>query len=388
MRMISLGVIVAALQTVAIADEATVVETHGIEIEVPKGWTFTNRGQIGELVPTKYKGRAIEIASVKTMPAPTKEAITALLAPEKLDIVRVGQLDRYGLKIVTVIGKVATKDKGVLDVDIVVLPVGTSATMLMSFIRSDQDPMLREANDKLLLSARVAGQKLSIVVTKPKNTALMAIPDGFENGMKVITTGFDGVFRFPRALPVKFEECGVINAFYSPTDHSIRLCHEFFDDTYKLFKKSGMADDKAMKLTRGTLGFAFFHEFGHALVGELGLPITGKGEDAADEIATILLSQAGEAGSEVALSGAAWFQTMSAQPGHKSPFWDEHSFNDQRVVSITCLLYGSNPTKYAPVMKMLKIPDQRLVRCQRDFADRLKAWNLLLEPHMRKATKK
>jgi len=387
MRIFSLGIIVATLQTVAIADEATVVETHGIEIEVPKGWAFNNKGPIGELVPTKYKGRAIEIGSAKTMPAPTKEAIEALLAPEKLDIVRVGQLDRYGLKVVTVVGKLATKDKGVVDVDIVVLPVGTGATMLMSFIRGDQDPMLREANDKLLLSARVAGPKLSIVVTKPK-TAIMAIPDGFEKGMKEITTGFDGVFRFPRALPVKFEECGKVNAYYSPTDHSIRLCHEFFDDTYKLFKKSGLADEKALKLTRGTLGFAFFHEFGHALVGELGLPITGKGEDAADEIATILLSQAGEAGSEIALSGAAWFEIMSADPGRKSPFWDEHSFNDQRVVSITCLLYGSNPTKYAPLMKTLKIPDQRLARCQHDFADRLKAWNVLLEPHMRKALKK
>jgi len=39
-------------------------------------------------------------------------------------------------------------------------------------------------------------------------------------------------------------------------------------------------------------------------------------------------------------------------------------------------------------MTDLKIPQARLNRCVRDYNDRLKAWNALLDPHARHAAKK
>ena len=44
--------------------------------------------------------------------------------------------------------------------------------------------------------------------------------------------------------------------------------------------------------------------------------------------------------------------------------------------------------KYAPTMKQMGIPDDRLARCKKDYADRYTAWNQLLEPFQRLPAKK
>ena len=43
------------------ADSTVSIETHGVEIEVPGGWSDTNKGDLTTLRPKLYKGRAIEV---------------------------------------------------------------------------------------------------------------------------------------------------------------------------------------------------------------------------------------------------------------------------------------------------------------------------------------
>jgi hypothetical protein len=377
-----------ALVAPAFADPLpTVIETHGIEIEVPTGWSVTNKGASTTIMPTKYKGRGIEIVEI-AKPL-TKELITEFMTAAKMENAKVGDGERDGNKIVAGTGTLDVKGKGKVDVDLLAVPNAKhNTTIMMSFIKGDSDPVLRKANDALLLSARLSGPKISLAVTKPAKKGLSGLPDELAASIGAKGTGLDGVFRFPRPLPIKVKECGVVNCFYSPSDHSITVCHEFWDDTLALFKKTGADDAKATELARGAVMFAFFHEFGHALVGEFGLPITGKGEDAADEIATIILGQAKEFGRKSAMAGAAWFAAMMADPNHHNIFWDEHSFDEQRVVSIMCLLYGSDQKQYEPAMESLKIPKSRLARCVRDYKDRFTAWNKLLDPHARHEQKK
>ncbi|MBA3540477.1 MAG: hypothetical protein H0T79_12780 [Deltaproteobacteria bacterium] len=53
-------------------------------------------------------------------------------------------------------------------------------------------------------------------------------------------------------------------------------------------------------------------------------------------------------------------------------------------VSITCLLYGADPARYAKLMAGQKIPPDRLAKCKRDYPLRKKAWDTMLAPHQRK----
>jgi len=375
--------LVAAWSTPARPEPApSLIETHGIEIEVPAGWSVTNKGTSTAIMPTRYKGRGIQVTEAA---APTtKEFIVAVAKAAKIDHATVQEGERNGAKVVSASGTIAVKDKGNVDVDLVAVTNRANHTVILtSYIKSDSDPALRDANDKLLRSAHLAGPKMTLVVEKPKTSGLAGYPPEVITVLGKMATTLDGLFRFPRPLPIKVGECGVVNAFYSAADHAIIMCHEFWDDTLARFKREKLDDATVAKLTQGTVMFAFFHELGHALVGELGLPITGKGEDAADEVATIFLGQAKEFGRVAAVSGAAWFQSMAAAPNHRNVFYDEHSFDEQRVVSIACLLYGSNQQTYGAWLDSMKIPAKRKARCVRDYNDRLKAWNSLIEPHMR-----
>ncbi|MEO8550918.1 MAG: DUF4344 domain-containing metallopeptidase [Kofleriaceae bacterium] len=387
MRTLVTSLLLAALAAPALAGPLpTVVETHGIEIEVPTSWAVVNKGKATTIAPAKFKGRGIEVTDVPN--ALTQDLVKVFLEAAHVTGATFKEGQRDGAPVIAATGKMELKDKTQLDVDVLAVPNANKGTsIIVSFIKGDADPVLRDANTKLLLSTRIAGPKMTLAITKPTKRGLAGVPDDLAAKLGKIGTALDGAFRLPRPLPIKVRECGVVNAFYSPTDHSISICHEFWDDTLALFKRAGNDDKKADQLARGTVMFAFFHEFGHALVGEFGLPITGKGEDAADEIATLFLGEAKQFGRESALSGASWFQTMAADPKHHNVFYDEHSFDEQRVVSITCLLYGSDQKQYGPMMKALKIPDKRLARCVRDYGDRRKAWNALLEPRMRSKKK-
>jgi hypothetical protein len=315
----------------------------------------------------------------------SKNLLAQFLDAGKLKHGAIKEDDRNGMHIAfaTATATIANKP---IDLDVVAIPNASGGTtFVMSFLTSNADPALKEANDKLLHSVRIAGPKLKVVFDKPAGTK--GVPQQVSGDIAKIATHLDGALRLPRMLPIQVRECGVVNAFYSSMDHTITICHEFWDDTLALFKKTGVTDAKAFELTYGTVVFAFFHEFGHALVGEFGLPITGKGEDAADEIATIILGFT-DSGRKAALDGAQWFRTMAKQPDHRNVFWDEHSFDDQRVVAITCLLYGSAPATYAPLMKEMGIPDRRLAKCERDYEDRVHAWATMLESHARITKKK
>lgn len=355
---------------------AEIVVVHGVELKIPDNWVQEPKGKSILLHPKSYKGRALDLVEVPAMPS-DGEAFKKLVG-DKLEDVKISSVTRDGIKLIAASGRITAKGKPV-DMDILALPVRGKAVLLISAVGADQDPLIRKANTEILLSARVAGPRITASYEPGKKT--VGPPKDFIDAMTKIVVGLDLRTRLPRALPVTFKECGQINAFYQPGAHAISMCHDLYDDLVGLFKKAGADDAKSIELARGTLFFTFFHEFGHALVGELGLPITGKGEDAADELATLVMIQLGAPGFKAALAAAQWFDTMAKQPGHKNVFYDSHSFDEQRVVSITCLLYGADQKRWAPLMKGLKIPDSRLAKCVRDYPLRKKAWDTMLAPY-------
>ncbi|MFT3693878.1 MAG: DUF4344 domain-containing metallopeptidase [Kofleriaceae bacterium] len=354
------------------------VTTHGIELEVPTTWVQTNDGKATMLTPADKKGRGITVT--ETDSTLDKNQIVAFAKEQDMQETSIEPSDRWGAKAFVVHGKVKGNAVDLLAIE----TRANHVAIVISFVKAGTDDALHDANLALLESVRPAGSGLTFTQAAPTHQGVTGYPPDVVKAFDAVSGALGKAFRFPRPLVVKVADCGVVNAFYNPRDHSISLCHELWDDVYALFKRSGMADDKVKKLTSGTVMFAFFHEFGHALVGEFALPITGKGEDAADEIATIILGQAKQFGRESALAGAAWFGVMSADPNHKNVFWDEHSFDEQRAITIACLLYGSDQPGYAQIMTNLKIPASRQARCVRDYKDRYAAWNKLLEPYAHK----
>jgi hypothetical protein len=139
----------------------------------------------------------------------------------------------------------------------------------------------------------------------------------------------------------------------------------------------------------GNVLFVLLHEMAHVHVTEMGLPVLGREEDAADAYATITMLKMGSEFSHDVLVQAAkgWF--LSAERDEKSGraplFYDEHGLDRQRAYQIVCLMVGSDPDKFGALADFVKMPDARQESCQGDYSNASWSWEQALKPHRRTA---
>ncbi len=135
----------------------------------------------------------------------------------------------------------------------------------------------------------------------------------------------------------------------------------------------------------GNLYFLAFHEMGHALVSEFGLPIAGREEDAVDRLATWIMTPVEADETPEYLIGAmqGWFLWAGDTPLHDLAWWDEHGNDQQRAYQIACLLYGDAPERFVSAADLAGIPEERRETCIHEAADNDYAWSSLLAPYTR-----
>jgi hypothetical protein len=117
--------------------------------------------------------------------------------------------------------------------------------------------------------------------------------------------------------------------------------------------------------------FVLYHEIGHMLVHQLNLPVLGKEEDAADNMATWTLLRKGTPEADQALADAAYGWLLSGV-AYNSTIEDEdlygnHSLDRQRAFQIVCLMVGSNATAFRPIANEYAIDHERQDSCADDY---------------------
>lgn len=164
--------------------------------------------------------------------------------------------------------------------------------------------------------------------------------------LKFLADHVQSLLYLPVNLTISLEECKEENAFYDPDEKKIIICYEMVNYYKKYLEDSGEDIEKLVDLVM----FDALHEFGHALIDIYDLPITGKEEDVADQIATwLILETIGENDTESiesALNAAYWFSTQFDKDNvavEDLPFWDNHSLDPQRYHNIICWAYGYDP---------------------------------------------
>jgi len=205
----------------------------------------------------------------------------------------------------------------------------------------------------------------------------------------------DGMFKMPRPLSFVAGECGTVNAFYSPKDSMIALCYEMVDslvrEGHALAKKTGGGSDFQTAYVKQNIRFILLHETGHALIDILGLPSTGREEDAVDQLAAVTMmlnNWDDEATDEVIASlklVALWFSVNGSGGGggdaDMARYADEHSLSEQRYFNLLCMMYGRDPDRYAQIVQDGLLPEARAGRCRAETVKIFEAWSSLLIPH-------
>jgi hypothetical protein len=142
-----------------------------------------------------------------------------------------------------------------------------------------------------------------------------------------------------------------------------------------------------VEFVSGNMLFVLYHELAHAAITQMGLPVLGKVEDAADTFAALRLIRVGSDFSRRVLANAAkgWFlaDRRDRKTGDKVEYYDEHGLDQQRAYQIVCLMVGSDDEKFKDLAKETKLPEDRQDTCAGDFSNAAYSWDLELKPHRR-----
>lgn len=133
--------------------------------------------------------------------------------------------------------------------------------------------------------------------------------------------------------------------------------------------------------------FVLYHEIGHLLIGELGIPVLAKEEDAADNLAALLLLSAETVEADQALIDSAdgWFLSDRSDTSEfydDSAFYGEHSLDVQRAFQIVCLMVGADVEIFGEIAGEVGIDADRQETCAADFDQASNSWNRVLAPHI------
>ena len=159
------------------------------------------------------------------------------------------------------------------------------------------------------------------------------------------------------------------------------------DSNQRLRRASPQFVQGLAEFVSGNLLFVLLHEMAHAPITQMGLPVLGKMEDAADTFAALRLIRLGSDFSHRVLINAAkgWFlaDRRDQETGNKVAFYDEHGLNQQRANQIVCLMVGSDDEKFKDLAKETKLPEERQDSCAGDYSNVAYSWDLVLKPHRR-----
>lgn len=117
--------------------------------------------------------------------------------------------------------------------------------------------------------------------------------------------------------------------------------------------------------------FTLYHEVGHLLIDKLELPLLGREEDAADNIATWMLLQKGTPEANQALEDAAkgWMMsgTLYGDTYDDDDYAAGYTPDRHRSMQIVCMMVGADGSAFRPVANSFSMPADRQSNCHFDY---------------------
>jgi hypothetical protein len=198
-------------------------------------------------------------------------------------------------------------------------------------------------------------------------------------------------FRLPRTLKVSLAGCdGEADAFYG--DDAITICYEYISELWKnMPAETTEAGIAPMDTIIGPLVDTSLHEFAHALFDMLNVPVLGREEDAADQVAAYINLQFGKAEARRLIMGTAYAYGKEAEraaPLSMERFADEHGTPAQRAYNVLCIAYGADPELFGDLVSKGYLPKKRAEGCGDEYGQITDAFEELISPHLNRALAK
>jgi putative metallopeptidase DUF4344 len=225
--------------------------------------------------------------------------------------------------------------------------------------------------------------------------------------------------RLPRTLRVFASDCSGNkwdSPYYDGDNKWMNLCYSFIGDAAQkaAYLEQNQAKMKLWtpvsqeQLIAGLFAATVLHETGHALFDILTVPIFGREEDAADQIAAFIALQFGTATARTIVKGFAYYWAYEAVVDKANPgsvaksvfspntagldantrclldafcaFSDMHGTASQRMYNTLCLAYGGNHAGFQDFVDAHWLPDERLKNCDNEYRQAYRAFGKTIFP--------
>ncbi len=234
--------------------------------------------------------------------------------------------------------------------------------------------------------------RVSIAYVPPESAALQDLYDflrrhrALERIQEILSP-----LRSPQELTIKTAECKEVNSWYSRENFkpTVTICYEYLKRILESLPTENNPDgitpaDAAV----GQFFWVTLHEVGHATFDILDVPIFGHPEDAADNFATYVLLQFGQAQAHRLIAGAAWawraylgdYKKNPVVPLRLSAFGTDHGLPQERFYNLVCLAFGADRAGFADLATYL--PQTRAPNCRFEYQTLVHAFDKEITPHI------
>jgi len=232
--------------------------------------------------------------------------------------------------------------------------------------------------------AAPVGNQIRIVYGEPKTPEHRIIYERLQK-RRVLEDlqDFLSPLKLPKPLTIKTEACGVVNAYYS--SGAVTICYEYIAWIHQVARKVTLSNEISLEdAVVGPFVDVLLHEVSHAIFDLLQIPLFGREEDAADQLAAFILLQFGNDVARRTITGAAMlFRQMAAdqQPG-SADYAAVHGLPAQRFINVLCIAYGAQPQLFADYVKQGFLPVFRVGYCRWEYRQIAHAFKTLIGPHI------
>jgi hypothetical protein len=184
-------------------------------------------------------------------------------------------------------------------------------------------------------------------------------------------------FPVSRDVTVEMAECGRSGAFYDASRPAVQVCYELMVELAETLMDEG--EDGGDQVFVGAFALILLHQVGHAFVDLMDLPVSASPEEAADQMAVVMVGFA-EDGLQSAVEGAVALNEMGMDwenPGSGRP-----ALSGQRLENLLCLLYGTDPDVHEWVVDEGHLSAGRASGCQERYEEVAAEWLEMLADHV------
>ena len=223
---------------------------------------------------------------------------------------------------------------------------------------------------------------INIVYEEPTNATLRPLYERLKT-QRVLEElqAFLMPLRLPRQLTVRTAQCGAPKLPYR-SGEPVTVCYELIDQVEQIITAHTTDQNEQRSHIVGAFIEIVLHETASGIFDILQIPVWGREEDASDRLAALIMSQFGEDVMFTTIVGTAELFLWSNRQWSGADFASTASPEAQRFYNYLCVAYASDPFRYAYLVRNGILPARRADRCEGEYAQIRKAFDLRIMPYV------